>query len=69
MSKEDGRQAEKENVLSLQQLSEVHGGRKGFGMDAAPMAAWSTMSGQCGTVGSDEWSTLSGSCRTAVQMK
>lgn len=55
MSKEDLEQAEKDNVLSLQQLGEINGGAYAF--------AWSTFSGACGGVGKDEWSTLSTGCK------
>ncbi|MBJ6984497.1 hypothetical protein [Luteimonas sp. MC1750] len=49
---------DKMKVLSLQELEQVSGGRKGD-VDAA---AWSTMSRNCGGVGASEWSTISAGC-------
>lgn len=58
MSNHERQQAEKEDVLSLQQLSEIHGG----GARVAAMA-WSTSSYQCGGVTTNEWSTWSNGCK------
>lgn len=49
---------DKMKVLSLQELEQVSGGRRGD-VDAA---AWSTMSRNCGGVGASEWSTVSAGC-------
>lgn len=56
---------DKMKVLSLQELEQVGGGRKGD-VDAA---AWSTMSRDCGGVGASEWSTISGGCPKEDQDK
>jgi hypothetical protein len=55
MSNHEKQQAEKEDVLSLQQLSEIHGGTKAM--------SWSTESNKCGTVTTNEWSTWSNGCK------
>lgn len=55
MSNHERQQAEKEDVLSLQQLGEIHGG--------AIAMAWSTSSYQCGGVTTNEWSTWSNGCK------
>lgn len=60
MSNHEKQQAEKEDVLSLQQLSEIHGGRGAYAL------CWSTLSGVCGGVEKDEWSTLSSGCKLSA---
>jgi hypothetical protein len=48
------KQTSQMKVLGLQELGQVSGG----------LAAWSTESNNCATVGADEWSTRSNGCRT-----